>query len=134
MSENINPSEISCGWFNPKTGESGSFVSKKQEQEYNSLPWYKKIFRLKPTAKVTHSNPYLPPEFYKQVKYRQNYIESGIFARARQFSIDGVVNVFIEKNKYEMSLNKYFYYDEDDNKVYIDAKALESGVIVEIPV
>lgn len=133
MSENTRPPEASCGWFNPKTGESGSFVSNKQEQEYDSLPWYKKIFRLNPTAKVIHFNPYLPPEFYKQVKYRQNYIESGIFARARQLSIDGAINVFIEKNKYENSLDKYFYYNKYNKKVYVNAKALQSGIIAEIP-
>jgi hypothetical protein len=134
MKNNLNcpPIEASCGWFNPKTGESGTFVDKNLEQEYNNLPWYKKILTPKPAAKVTQSNPYLTPEFYEQIEYTQNYIERGIFCRTRHFSMDGAVNVFVEKNRYEPSLNRYFYID-GERRIYLDRLALEQGIIVENP-
>ena len=128
MDTNTN---ISCGWFNVETGESGSFVSKQEQADYDSAPWYKKLFKSKPFPKVTQSNPYSPPEFYKSFDYTQNWIESSLFRRANTFQTHGVLNIYIERNKYSESHSRFFYEDEG-SRVYLDPKALIQGKLVKL--
>jgi len=129
---NIEYTQMSCGYVNVKTVECGTFPTTDELSKYDTLPWYKKLFVKKPKTKVSSQNIYNPAEFYKQIPYRQNYTEEGMFIPTRHFHVDGVENIYIERNTMSPAYHRYFYNDENDDKIYIDPIALEKGLIVKL--
>ena len=126
-----NPNAF-CGWFNVKTGESGTFISKKEVSDYVNLPWWKKIFTRKPKERVvSYINPYRPPEFYNSFTRTRNWIAGGLFKQSSVFQTESNINIYIERNIYSEDHDRFFY-EVDGERVYLDSKALKQGHIAKL--
>jgi hypothetical protein len=132
----VTHANMSSGFVNLKTGEIVTFSNPTDIDNYNNLPWYKKLFRKKPNRikSRTFEDAYLPAEFYRQIKVSQNYIEGGLFRNTNTFTVESVIDIFVEKNKWSDVYNKYFYVNNNGSRTYLDNKALlEHGTVVESP-